>query len=330
MSITLLFGCCQIETCAPDLDVARSFLVDVVGGVPAEQELARQIAALIPGDAYDVDHIDCGGAIFQINRPSPDMAYKGNPSVHQRYLDEQGPCVTNLNYFVDDIGHARSLLHAMGAPILIEGPSCAARALADYGPDNTRAGARERPFLFMGTRSLIGLDLEIMEPNFLHVSRQSVQFPAFTEPRPSSAAGDLVLHRLVIAVPDLQALLDNVRSIFAPASRSKPYALRQGRNGESLRLGLGGIEIEFCQPQGPDSELARRLAETGPGVVAIAFGAANPSLVIDRGSAAGFAIRQTRTDGIGASVPQRLWHIASRAAVGFDTLIEGPEAPLRA
>ena len=83
MSITLLYGCCQIETSARDLAAVRRFMVEVLSANPIEQELAKQIAALIPGVGYDVDHLDCGEAVFQINQPSPEMVFNGHKSVHQ-------------------------------------------------------------------------------------------------------------------------------------------------------------------------------------------------------------------------------------------------------
>jgi hypothetical protein len=175
MTINLLYGCCQIETSARDLAATRRFMIDTLGAGPAEQQLARQIAQIVPDPAYDVDHLDCGEAIFQINQPSPTMTYAGQPSVHQSYLDRFGPCVTNLNFFIDDHSHALALLSGLGATTHIRGPSSAACSLADYGPDNSRPGAGERPFLFMGTRQLIGFDLEIMEPNFLRFNDQTVQ-----------------------------------------------------------------------------------------------------------------------------------------------------------
>lgn len=69
MPISLLFGCCQIETCIPDLAATRNYLVGLLGAMPVEQELARQIAALLPGTGYAVDHLECGGAVFQIRPP---------------------------------------------------------------------------------------------------------------------------------------------------------------------------------------------------------------------------------------------------------------------
>jgi hypothetical protein len=327
LSITLLYGCCQIETSVRDLGAVRTFMIDVLGGGPIEQLLARQISDLIPGDAYDVDHIDCGEVVFQINQPSPSMTYNGRKSVHQAYLDRIGACVTNLNFFVDDHEHARALLASMGAETLIEGPSSAARALADYGPENTRAGADERPFLFMGSRRLIGLDLEIMEPNFLHFTRQSVQYPAFVHPRPRTGDGNLLLDRLIIAVPDLHETHAAFVKLFAPASRSKPYDIRSGGWGRSFRIGLGGIEIEYCQPRSADGELAEFLARTGRGVVAIAFGAQNPHAILDRCRTHGTLAPEEVTDQFGAPCPSPRWRISSRDLLGFDVVLEKLDEP---
>jgi len=299
--------------------------VGSLGGVPVEQELAGQIADLIPGDAYDVDHIDAGRAVFQINRPSPAMSYGGSQSVHQRYLEERGPCVTNLNWFVDDVGHAQDLLTSLGAETLIQGPSNVARSLGDYGPENTRAGANERPFLFLGTRKLIGFDLEIMEPNFIHFATQTIQHPAFVEPRPW-ATGDLILHRLLVIVPDLAETLCNIARIFAPASRSKPYAARESESGRSCRVGLGGMEIEFFEFQGVDSALSPDLTNTGPGIFAIAFGTQDPETTVAR--CAVVATEHRPDDVLGMPAPH--WHIASRSICGFDILLEPPERPLEA
>lgn len=273
MAVTLLFGCCQIETSARDLAGARSFFQNVLGGRSIEQELASQIDAIAPGTDYGCDHIGLGEAVFQINQPDARMVFNGHHSIHQTYLDRLGPCVTNLNFFIDDHVHARALLAEMGAPLHIDGPSSSARALGDYGPTNTRSGGDERPFMFFGTRSLIGLDLEIMEPNFLRFCDQTVQYPAFVHPRPAAGNERLLLERLCIVVPDLDETLRNLTRLFTPGSRSKPYAYRVGSQGRAFRIGLGGIEIEYCQPLDEQGELACLLDEYGPGVFTIDFAA---------------------------------------------------------
>ncbi|RYD83170.1 MAG: hypothetical protein EOP61_41510, partial [Sphingomonadales bacterium] len=121
MAITLLYGCCQVETTARDLGAVRRFMIDMLGAGPTEQVLAKQIAALFPPGQYDIDHLDCGEAVFQINQPSASMTYGGCSSIHWAYLDRIGPCVTNLNFFVDDYAHPRDLLASMGAETHIEG-----------------------------------------------------------------------------------------------------------------------------------------------------------------------------------------------------------------
>jgi hypothetical protein len=329
MPISLLFGCSQIETCVANLVAARSYMGELLGAVPVEQELARQIAALMPGSGYDVDHLECGGAVFQINQPGRGMEFNGQKSIHQVYLDERGPCVTNLNYYVDDIGHARGLLTNLGAPVHIEGPSTVAAALADYGPDNTRPGGDDRPFLFMGTRHLIGFDLEIMEPNFWRLADQSTQFPAFIEPRPAET-GPLRLHRLVVVVKELGATWDAIETIFAPGSRSKPYARSGNAAGRSFRLGLGGMEIEYCEAVSASGPVAAHLREHGPGIAAAVFGFPSTDDWLSQHAdwqtcdEAGDAV----VTGIVSPEPQVV--ALCRERIGFDVVLEAPEAAISA
>jgi hypothetical protein len=318
VSITLLYGCCQIETTARDLDAVRRFMIDVLGAGPIEQPLAKQIGALFPAGQYDVDHLDCGEAVFQINQPSASMTYNGRKSVHWAYLERHGPCVTNLNFFVDDHAHARELLAANGAEVHIEGPSSASKALADYGPDNSRPGADDRPFLFMGSRHLIGFDLEIMEPNFLHFTRQSVQYPAFVQPRPRTGDGNLLLQRLVVGVSDIDRVADKLTSLFAPASRSRPYAVRVGKLGRAFRVHLGGIEIEYCEPLADGGELAESLSRYGEGVIAIAFAARDPERVTRRCR----DIVDNDFDLLGCDDKPAAQRIRCRDILGFDVVIE--------
>ncbi len=319
MSITLLFGCCQIETSARRLDDARAFFRDALGAFPIEQELARQIDGIAPGTSYGCDHLGLGEAVFQINQPDPEMVFNGHPSVHQAYLDSQGPCVTNLNFFIDDWRHAKDLLMSLGAPLHIEGPSSAAPALADYGPDNTRPGADERPFLFLGARALIGLDLELMEPNFLRFCDQTVQYPAFVHPRPTGGQDQLQLQRLRIVVPDLDAVQANLVRLFTPGCRSNAYAWQEGPLGRAFRIGLGGIEIEYCQPSGSKGELASLLERHGPGVVAIDFAVRDPDAAKAR--AASQANVAEEPDWLGVGARPGAIRVASRDPIGFDAVL---------
>jgi hypothetical protein len=318
VAINLLFGCCQIETTARSLNEARSFLCDVLGAVPIEQELAKQIDRIAPGTSYACDHVGLGEAVFQINQPDPAMVYNGHPSIHQRYLDRVGPCVTNLNFFIDDHKHAKDLLTGLGAAVHVEGPSTAAAALADYGPTNTRPGGETRPFMFLGTRPLIGLDLELMEPNFLRFSEQTVQYPAFVHPRPAGDDG-LLLQRLRIVVADLEETCANIAALFTPGCRSKPYGFRKGPLGRAVRIGVGGMEIEYCQPAASHGELAEHLALYGPGVVAIEFAADDIDAVRER--CRGKAELREEHDWLGTGADSRAVRVASRDPIGFDAVL---------
>jgi hypothetical protein len=326
MTISLLFGCCQIETSVRSLLPVRTFMTEVLGAEPIEQELARQIAALMGNSGYDVDHLDCGGAVFQVNQPARGMLFEGQKSIHESYLDRLGPCVANLNFFVDDIEHARETLMGMGAAVHIEGPSNVAAALGDYGPGNTRLGGGDRPFLFMGTREMFGFDLEIMEPNFLHFSRQSVQYPAFITPGPSRADQPLRLQRLLIVVEDLAATHDALCLAIAPASRSKPYSLRQGQLGKAFRIGLGGIEIEYCQPVGTSGPLREHLDSLGPGTLAVVFSAATPETVVARQQERHGSATDCAFDPLGLGEHET--RIACRDLIGFDVILGPPEPDL--
>lgn len=326
MAITLLYGCAQIETTARNLAETRSYFHEVLGAGPIEQELAAQIDTIIPDPDYGCDHIGLGEAVFQVNQPAAGMMYKGQKSVHQSYLDRVGPSVTNLNFFIDDAAHAKALLLAMGAPVHIEGPSSAARALADYGPGNTRAGADERPFLFMGSRALIGLDLEIMEPNFLRFADQTTQYPAFVQPRPAAGDGNLRLERLRIVVADLEATQASLARIFTPASVSRPHGYRAGPLGRAFRVWLGGIEVEYCQPTGGGGALAAALEQFGPGVVTIEFSARDLDAALVR--AQGKAAVGEEPDWLGLAGAQPRASIASREPLGFDTVLEPARATI--
>lgn len=312
MAITLLCGCCQIELSVRDLDAARAFIQSSLGGGKIEQQLAKEIGDLFPDGGYRIDHLDCGEAMFQINEPSPSMNYRGQSSVHQAYLESIGPCVSNLNYFIDDHLHARELLTAMGAATRIEGPSSTAPCLADYGPENTRPGGDARPFLFMGTRHLIGLDLELMEPNFLHFTNQTVQYPCFVQPRPVTGDGNLRLQRLRVAVRELEETYRKLVTLFTPGSRSKPYAIREGTEGKAFRIGLAGLELEYCQPLSKAGRLADLLDQYGPGVISIDFAARDIDAIIEKEKV------EPEADLLGLQDRPGGHRIASRNRVGFD------------
>lgn len=329
MSITLLYGCAQVETTVADLAGARAFMLEVLGGGPIEERMAAEITALFPAGGYVVEHFDCGGGLFQFNAPSPQASFAGRPPVHQAYLDRIGPCVTNLNYYVDDVRHARDLLAALGAPTHIEGPSTIISSLADYGPANTRPGGELRNFYFLGSRDLIGLDLELMEPNFLRFSEQTSQWPCFVQPRPATGDGRLELLRLELVTSDLEATLANLARIFAPASRSKPYHVRRSAQARSFRIGLGGLELEYSQPVSTEGRLAEQLGRYGTGVLAAHFAALDPEDVLRRAATLSLSVEPDDAPLGGAVSAEASWRIGSRDLVGFDVRLEPHHQPLR-
>jgi catechol 2,3-dioxygenase-like lactoylglutathione lyase family enzyme len=335
VSITLLYGCFQIELVVRDLDAARAFMERVLGAAPVEQEFARDLRTLLP-EGCGIDHVDCGGGTFQLNMaPTPaargsqadeigvEFDVRGNDlGVHARYLYEVGPCVTNLNFYVDDVVHAREMFSARGAQTLIEGPSTIVKTLAYYGPSNTRPDGDKRPFLFMGTRPLIGFDFEFMEPNFLHFADQSAQLPCFVGHRPGAGVEGLRLHRLTVGVPDLADTYKNLVDMFTPASRSNPYAIRQGSAAAAFRITLGGIELEYCQPLRADSALAEYLERCDRGVVWAEFGVPSLGSVLERVPADAPWRVTDDADLVGEDHSYRRCRIASREVVGFDVVLE--------
>jgi hypothetical protein len=326
VSITVLYGCCQIELSVRDLQATRAFMQAVLGAGKIEQQLAKEIGDLFPDGGYQVDHLDCGDAIFQLNEPSRTIVYRGQKSIHQAYQDRVGNCVTNLNFFVDDATHAHELLTGLGAQTHLQGPSSAARCLADYGPENTRPGGDLRNFFFIGSRALIGLDLELMEPNFLRFIKQTVQYPCFVRPRPATGDRNLMLLRLRLAVPNIEETYRRLGTIFAPASRSKAYHIREGALAKAFRIGLGGIELEYCQPLSSDGYLAGQLDRFGPGVVAIEFSARDLDRILRKLGEPNSPAMMQESDPLGREGPAgRIglrYRIGCRELTGFDVVVE--------
>ena len=321
MSITLLYGCVHIEPAVRDLDAARAFMQGVLGAEPIEERWAREIAELRPGGTFRVEHVCCGEAVFQFCQPARPPGDTGSVSVHETYLESVGPCVTNLNYFVDDVAHARALLAEKGAATRLEGPTSGVPCMVDYGPGNTREGEPSR-FCFMGTRDLIGFDLELEEPHFKRLRDQDVHFPSFVHPRPTSAdrVGRLLRQRVVVR--DLERAYRNLCDVIAPASRSGAYGVRQGTLARAFRIALGGLELEYCQPLDPGGRLAQRLSERGPGVVSIEFGVRDLETFL-RANAGSCEPEPDDLGLAGAERPTGPRHeIGSRDRVGFDIVVE--------
>jgi len=191
--------------------------------------------------------------------------------------------------------------------------------MADYGPANTRPG-EPSSFYFLGTRDLIGFDLELEEPNFERFSEQSVQYPCFVHPRPAIGhrIGRLLRQRVVVR--DLEETLRNLVQLVAPASRSGAYDVRQGALAKAFRISLGGLEVEYCQPLASTGKLGEHLFRYGPGVVSIEFGVRDLGSVLDSASV---PVEEER-DPLGVDRvhhPPR-YEIGSRERVGFDIVLE--------
>lgn len=109
MSITLTTPCVHIEQAVPDLAAAVRFMEGVLGAQRIEQELVRFINDPVH-KVLDLDHVDCGDAVFQFCMRVPGHEYM--PAA--KYLDAIGPRVTDLNFYVDDDAHTAALLAAEG------------------------------------------------------------------------------------------------------------------------------------------------------------------------------------------------------------------------
>jgi hypothetical protein len=314
MTITVLFGCAQVETSVRDMDGACAYMADVLGGGPIEERMAREISELFPNGEHVVRHVGLGDAVFQLNQPSPDAVYRHQTSVHQRYLDTVGPSVTNLNFYVDDAPHAHALLTEMGAETSIEGPVTVIPCFSDYGADNMRPADEAARFYFMGTRPLIGLDLEFMETTFRSVSRQTLQYPAYLRPRPQVGDGNLQFTRLRLVVEDLYATYANLTRVFAPASRSRPYERREGPLARSFRAWVAGVELEYVQPLGA-GPAADHLQRFGPGVEAIEFAARDAAAILARTGSG------PDCDLLGLGEAGGRPRLAARERIGFDVVL---------
>ena len=104
MSIRLASTCAQIEMAVPDVPAACARFEELMGAEPVELDLVRGITGVV----LDIDHRSCGEAMFQFCSP----IVENIPA--RRYLESIGPCVTNLNFFVEDSVAAHSELTAAG------------------------------------------------------------------------------------------------------------------------------------------------------------------------------------------------------------------------
>jgi hypothetical protein len=141
------------------------------------------------------------------------------------------------------------------------------------------------------------------------------------KPRPQSGDGNLRLERLLVVVEGLDATLDSIEHVFAPASRSKPYAHRETNLAKSFRVGLGGIEIEYCCPLYKEGYLADILERFGPGVAAVQFAAHDIGKIVKKAAADPAVLVEENFDPLGDSSAPQACRLGCRAIIGFDVVL---------
>lgn len=255
MSIVLATNCLQIEMAVPDVRVACTRFEHTLGAVPIEEELVRRISGVV----LDIDHRDCGGAVFQFCSPLIDDI----PAAHE--LRRIGPCVTNLTFFLDDAAGAQRELEAAGAVTRLQW-RMGGSWLKLLGEGNARRVEELADGYFVGTRSLFGFDLEFSEPPWIDPAKQRYMCPAFTSPRPQSDGRVERLHRLRVEVDDLDRYVGNVVRLIDERSRTPVYGERVTTRGRTARIALRGLELEYVESAGGVAE---------PGITTAVFGVAD-------------------------------------------------------
>lgn len=260
--ITLLYGCGHIELAVPDARAARDYFQRVLGAQAIEQDLA----ACISGHVLTIEHMACGQAVFQFCSPLP--GHDQMPA--KRHLDHFGAGLTNLNWYVDDTAHARQLLLAMGATEDIRIPMSMIDWAAFYGPDNTKAPRDIADGYYFGARHLFGLDLEVVEPACRHFARQTLQYPAYLQPRPVETGPLGRLLALQLLVENAALCIANLERAIAPASRSAPRETTTAKRRQ-ISLTLGGLELHFQEPLFDDHSGHKILRQCGSGAATLIF-----------------------------------------------------------
>jgi hypothetical protein len=298
MTMRLESQCAQIEMVVHDVPGACRWFEDTLGATPIEQDIVTRIT----GKVLDIDHRDCGDAMFQFcSVITDDMP-------HRWFIDTLGPCVTNLNFFVDDADRAHDLLAAAGATTKIDTPiGRALRAL--LGPDIARPEEEIRQLYFMGTWPLFGFDLEFTTRPWRDGVEQHVFHPAFTYPRPPSGHRVERLAGLRVVVDDIDRVMGHLVALIDPSSRSEPVLEPGTATERAARVRLHDLELRYTQPLSPRSPYHEALG-TGGGIVSAIFQATDPAAIVG---------------GIGDAKVERLDHVTrvrSRHLLGFDIELE--------
>jgi hypothetical protein len=261
-AIRLATTCAQIEMAVRDVPAACRAFEELLGAVPIEQEVVKRITGVV----LDIDHRWCGDAMFQFCSPLVDDV----PARHE--LDRIGPCVTNLNFFVEDVEETVRLLTGAGATIRLRWRTSRGSWTRFLGEGNVRDTFADGYFL--GTRHLFGFDFETTEPMWHDLARQHYFCPSFTEPSPLVTTGVDRLARLRVLVEDLDHYLGNLTTLIDARDRTGVTGHRTDANGRAARISLRGLELEYLEPA-PDTSEHERLARRGAGIDTVVFAVAD-------------------------------------------------------
>lgn len=284
MPIRLATNCAQIEMAVTDVPAACREFESLLGAKPIEQELVKRITGVV----LDIDHRGCGDAMFQFCSPLID-------DIPARYeLDRIGPCVTNLNFFVEDAAEAQALLEAAGGETRLQWQTGHGAWERFLGEGNARKEFAAG--YFMGTRNLFGFDFEMTEPFWIDPTKQEYFHPAFTYPRPPIDDKVEKLVRLRVVVDDLDRYLGNVVELIDRRDRTDVHHESAEPGCRTARIDLRGLELEYVQPlsEGP---LQDQLRQLGPTITTAVFSVADieqwPARFFDRREILGFDVELT-------------------------------------
>jgi hypothetical protein len=298
MTVRLETQCAQIETVVHDVPRACRWFEEVLGATPIEQDVVKRITGVV----LDIDHRDCGDGMFQFcSVITDDMP-------HRWFIDTLGPCVTNLNFFVDDAEQAHDLLAAAGATTKIDVPiGRGLRAL--LGPEISRTEEEIGQLYFMGTWPLFGFDLEFTTRPWRDGTEQHVFHPAFTYPRPASEQRVERLAGLRVVLEDIDSAVGRLGALIDPGSRSSPVPGPATATERTTTVRLHDLELRYTQPLSARSPYHAAL-EAGGGIVAAIFRTSDPHAIVDGIS------------DVGVEWLDNGPRIASRQVLGFDVELE--------
>jgi hypothetical protein len=263
-------GCRHIEMVVHDVPSAVAFMERTLGAEKTQQDIVK----FITGQVLHIDHIYCGGGIFQFCSVITD------DQPHQRFIDEKGPCVTNLNYGVVSQPGADQAVLAAGGKILTRYPISLMPYGKWLGPDKTRPESEMGDTVFADTHDVIGFDLEYSESARKDLHKQTFN-PAYRKDRPESPDRVERLLRLRVMVRDLEKTVSNAQQMFAAPGRSEFYDRREHPLGLSAKITFAGLELEYCQPTGADSPWQEYLSRFEQGISTVVFSVKDLDAVVD-------------------------------------------------